>query len=300
MRRIPNPAPAVKGVVVHRNGVKIPCNAGNPTGKGGGTRSKITGFTLAARRRMREALLAYSIPGGECFGLTLTVPWPDDWIQADENRACEEFRACFHRFGVAFRRKCSELGAIFRVELQQRKAPHIHAIIWAPARPAPRPSGAPVVPPGGDAAARWFGTLAALWFASVPDLHGGSLPGFAHHGVKADPIPDEGAMLRYLCDHATKAKQAQLGYQGKQWGFINRDALTKQPGDSLPFPDNPAGDKARALFARALRRLSAYHKTAPCVFGYHTLRNRRRCGVFYAHSAPVLRLYAWACALVGL
>ena len=281
---------------MHRLGVKIPGNPGNPTGKGGGSRAKITGFTVAARRRMREALLAYTIPGGECFGLTLTVPWPDEWIQADENRACEEFRQCFNRFGTSFRRKCPELGAIFRIELQHRKAPHVHAIIWTPARSAP--PGTPAVP--GDAAARWFGILASLWFLAVRDLHGGSFFGFAHYGVKADPIPDEGAMLRYLCDHATKAKQAQLGYQGKQWGFLNRDALTKQMGDPLPFPDTLAGDKARALFARGLRRLSAYRKAAPCAFGYRTLRNRRRCGVFYAHSAPVLRLYAWSLAAVGL
>ena len=107
-------------------------------------------------------------------------------------------------------------------------------------------------------------------------------------------------MMRYLCDHATKCKELQLGYKGKQWGIINRKALQTAQDTSLPFPPGELGYLAKARFTRFLRRAPAYHRTAPCVFGYHVLHGKRKAGIFYGSKATVLRLYALALQSVGL
>lgn len=263
----------------------------NPTGKGAPLRGEITGFSKQARARMRKALLGFAVPDSIRLGLTLTVPWPTDWISENPDRCNDEFRACFNRFGVAFRRALPDCGAIFRVELQTRKAPHIHAVCYVPRA---RLADATPTPVAGvvDAAARlFFAKCVEIWCCrAVRDLHGGSAHGFWGHGVKVDTL-DMGAMLRYICDHATKSKQAQLGYKGKQWGFLNRAVFERVPAVCCEFPDDVIGRKAKAIFKRGVRRLTAYRKTAPCVFGYHTLRNHRKAGVYYAKSLAVLRLY---------
>ena len=300
MRSVSQLEPDYKPIRAYETGTNVPMRViGNPTGKGGGKRRAITAFTKEARARMRRALLEHTIPHSITVGLTLTVPWSNEWIAANEQAANDEFRECFNRFGVTWRRTMPNCAAIFRVELQKRKAPHIHAVCWIPIpQAASAPAGAPVVPTDAQAAAQWFfGYAASAWFTAVRDMHGGSLGGFARRGVKVEPIPDMGAMLRYLCDHATKAKQAQLGYKGKQWGYINRKVLTKARGEVLDFEDTPEGEYARAMFLRALRRYTAYHRAVPCVFGYKTLANHRKSGVYYTPSAPVRRLYEWAISL---
>jgi len=246
---------------------------------------------------MRKALLGLEIPNAIRLGLTLTVPWPNEWCQADQDRCNAEFRECFNRFGVAFRRALPNSGMIFRVELQQRKAPHVHAVCYvdiAALAALPTPSPASGV---GDAAERLLLAVAVkCWNCqAVKDLHGGSTHGFFEHGVKVEQM-DMNAMMRYICDHATKKKQAQLGYKGKQWGFIKRSNFRPTSATVCCFPDTPGGEHAKAVFKRGVRRLTAYHKAAPCVFGYHTLRNRRKCGVYYSRSFAVLRLYYSALA----
>lgn len=298
MQRISKVVPSYKPITVYPDGVNVPMDIiPNPTGKGAPKRGEITAFTRQARARMRKALLGLAVPDSVRLGLTLTVPWSNEWIRDNPERCNDEFRECFNRFGVAFRRALSDCGAIFRVELQKRKAPHIHAVCYvaksrlASTTPAP---AAEVV----EAAARLLlAKCVEIWCChAVKDRHGGSLLGFAAHGVKVEPL-NMGAMLKYICDHATKAKQAQLGYKGKQWGFIKRANFAPVPATVCQFPDTPEGNKAKAVFKRGVRRLTAYHKAAPCVFGYRTLHNRRKAGVYYTKSIAVLRLYYAACEL---
>lgn len=287
--------PLVKGVNLYPSGCHVPAETTNPTGKGSGVaRGKITGFSDDSRRRLRMALLSMglTVPYFQ-YGATLTVPWSNDWVKSNLDASLVEFRAAWHRFAVSFRRALPDCALIYRVELQQRRAPHIHAIIYTPAARADgADTPAPVRGvPGAAAVPKWlFSHVLVLWIKAVPDLHGGSLGGFARHGVKVQAIPDNGAMLRYMCDHASKSKQAQLGYEGKQWGIVNKSIMAKNPGEALHFPD----EHSRVVFLRSLRRATAYHRSAPCVFGYHKMRNRRKCGVFYGNSAVVVRLHSLA------
>lgn len=257
----------------------------------GDRRGKITGFSAAARRRMREAMLTLHIPDGRLVGLTLTVPWK----ATDFEPLMDEFRECWHRFAVAFRRKFPESAIIYRVELQTRGAPHIHALTWLAPADAPTAVPAPVAGAAVVADAVASFVLRDLWSRSVTDLHHGSIAGFEEYGVKVEPIADAGAMFRYLADHASKHKQAQLGYKGKQWGIVARANLTRRESISLPPFESPQHE---FRFLRLLRKVMRYRlqasrhhwKRLP-PFGSVLKGSRRVVGDFYLRQDTALRMW---------
>ena len=178
-------------------------------GATGVKRGCIDSFSSAARLRLRIALLRYCLEGGFRVGVTLTLPWSvSDW-----SLVMSDFRAVMHRFRVYWLRRFPDSAAIFRVELQKRGAPHLHMVSWHLRRDE-------------DLASAYFN----LWYDSLlRDLRGGSYSDFARHGVKVDLLPNVIASIRYLCDHASKGKQAQLGYKGKQWGILGKSNCWSLP-----------------------------------------------------------------------
>ena len=137
-----------------------------------------------------------------------------------------------------------------------------------------------------------------MWRAAVKDLHHGSFSGFIKRGVKVDAIRDAGAMFRYLADHASKHKQAQLGYKGKQWGIIGRDNLVERECCHLPRFD---GVLHCFIFHRLLRRVMRYRlqasrhhwKRLP-PFGSVLKGSRRTVGDFYLRQDTALRMFEHA------
>lgn len=292
-----NPDSQCGRVIIYPLGCSIPSPLrGRRSGTGGAKevkRGEITGFTAAARRRMRRAMLTLWIPDAQLVGITLTVPWKGETFD------CEEFRECLHRFEVAFRRQYPHSGMIFRVELQKRGAPHVHALLYLAVADTRTPAWHACAPHGGAA---WSAVaeleLGAMWRAAVPDLHHGSLAAFERFGCKVEPIADAGAMFRYLADHASKHKQAQLGYKGKQWGIVGRKNLVKREPVVLPrFPSL----LAEAVFDRNLRKVMRYRlqasrhnwKRLP-PFGSVLKGSRRTVGEFYLRADTVRRLWEWS------
>lgn len=96
-----------------------------------------------------------------------------------------------------------------------------------------------------------------LWTQAVKNLHGGSRQHFREHGIKLDELDPAncGNLYRYLADHASKHKQDQLGYMGKQWGYINRGKLVPRSLETLPPFDN---SKHEAIFWRMIEKLTRY------------------------------------------
>lgn len=220
-------------------------------------RGKIDGLSAASLRRLRDAILQSDVPGFAPFGLTLTLPGG----KVPEN-VTEIFKKCLHHFGVAFRRSFPDGAILYRVELQERKAPHLHCIVWASPRRSPdygpqteRPfplrmdrfefcpyvtSPVPLQNPvnpidlhileDSDAVFRlWFQVVINHWeLCSEKEifpfgLHGGLCTIFAADGGRQ-------SAMRYLADDISRRKQAQLGYDGKQWGFIGKQNIkTLQP-----------------------------------------------------------------------
>lgn len=275
---------------------------GQSRGTGGALdekRGEIVGFTAAARRRMRHAMLTLYVPDAFLVGVTFTVPWKGSNFEP----LMDEFRECWHRFGVSFRRGYPHSAMIYRVELQQRGAPHIHALVWYSSKDAAAAlGGCACVPLGGTVASSLLNvSLGAMWRESVPDLHHGSFHAFVRFGVKVEPIPDAGAMFRYLADHASKHKQAQLGYKGKQWGIVGRSNLVRREPVRLPpflFP------RHEVMFNRLLRKVMRYRlqasrhhwKRLP-PFGSVLKGSARLIGDFYLRQDTVMRMWEHSLAL---
>lgn len=207
-------------------------------------RSGITSFSSHSRLRLREALAKSDIPGCEKYGLTLTLPWRD--LPTD---CCKQYKRLFNLFGVAFRRAFPSSAAIFRHELQVRMAPHCHMVFYL----------------GVTDRCQCFDLLrdklAGLWLAAldVVGYYGGSRSGAMSHSCKLEPLDDLPSLFRYVADHTSKHKQAQLGYQGKQWGYLNRHLLVCPPMPLFRFPS----DDAKVSFVRHVTKLGRFSIKIP-------------------------------------
>lgn len=174
-------------------------------------RGLIKEFTRHTALRLRDALATNTVPNSETFGITLTVPWLSDEINFDSR--LNRYDECFNRFCCNLRYALPNSASIFRHELQQRKMPHTHIVIWlSDIDRANYPKASDIK------ALVW-----SYWSRAMKgELYGGSMEAFFKYGVKVDAVKSNIAIMRYLCDHTAKSKQAQLGYLGKQWGYINR------------------------------------------------------------------------------
>lgn len=258
-------------------------------------RGKITGFSVHARQRLRRLLVESSLPGSSRLGFTLTVPWRCVPVEV----MLKEFKISLHRFTIKFRRAFPKSAAIFRVELQKRKAPHIHAI-WYLAKDDIEANGLQPDTHAGRVCpsvsrslliACANNKLSSMWVSSVPIFPRDNLTGFIAHGSQVDDIASNGAMFRYLADHTSKSKQEQLGYEGKQWGVIGGKNLVKIVPHSFDFKKSKDGNKSRAVLLRNLQKLCRYRvddSAAP--FGSSYRNSKRTVGTFYTGESNVSRL----------
>lgn len=221
----------------------------HPTPERISKRGVISGFSRHSRLRLRQALADACLASSDTFGLTLTLPW-----QHADDDVLARYRECFNRFSVAFRRRFPFSACIFRHELQQRKMPHCHLVVFLAFADIREGQGLK------DLQQEFF----LLWLRALNGfLGGGSLVAFARHGVKLDHLANKDAMFRYISDHASKSKQAQLGYKGKQWGFINRALLSNRVKIRYVF-------RSQAdlwFFQRHIAKCCRFFVKAPCVFG---------------------------------
>ena len=100
-----------------------------PDSKNRAKRGKIKGWSYASRRRLRQLLISADLAGPSyLFGATLTCPWAeDDWTTVGD-----EWRLAMQAFNMAFTRTFGEGSMVYRTELQQRGAPHLHAVVYLP------------------------------------------------------------------------------------------------------------------------------------------------------------------------
>lgn len=268
-------------------------------------RGKITNFSTHARQRLRRLLVESSLPNSERLGFTLTLPWRG--IVWDE-KAMSEFRDCFNRFGLKFRRTFPNSAAIFRVELQQRKAPHIHAVwflhnddIKARDLRVDVPHGTPTATVRALLCCCANNEISRLWCSCVPIRATDNVRGFFEHGTQVDDIASDGAMFRYLADHTSKSKQAQLGYQGKQWGVLGRKNLVIVEPDTFDFNRSESGCKSKSVLVRNLQKICRYRVSKPgAPFGSCYRKSARTVGTFYASEFSVKRLLSLPTISSGL
>ena len=171
-------------------------------------------FSRASQRRLRETLALGKLASGETahiWGVTLTIPGPE--LSAD---AVRDLWGAF----VDGMRAFQDVPIVWRIELQtraDRRQAHWHCVLWVA---------------GDELASRVQAVqIVELWRRVVLDrvsaLPRRTLAGFFRHGVDLKSLDGASAtgLVGYLCDHASKHKQEQLGWVGRQWGVVNRHAL---------------------------------------------------------------------------
>jgi len=232
----------------------------------------IQGFSENSRSRLRVLLSTAKWNGGKCrrYGLTLTLPWaakPKEW------------RVVWSRFMKRLSTKHSNVAVIWRIELTTGKAErsgglrrcHVHAMVWLPVDCVLSKEDAALLNTGNVNLIAYLNleTICKEWISAWQSfnpsldekqmLYACSFGESKGHGIVTKRLDDskDGA-IHYLCDHASKHKQEQLGWNGRQWGVINRACFS--------FPSESDGEKVSgedwAIASRQLRRLNVAKRRA--------------------------------------
>lgn len=228
-------------------------------------RGDITTFSANSQSRLRVALSTAKWKGGECrrVGLTLTLPWaatPDEW------------RDLWASWVALLGKRYKSASVIWRIELTTGKAKtsggfrrcHVHAMVWLPVDAPLRKKDSALWAQIEIDEIRAYINMEAIartwidnWMSRKPSLteaqmmHAISIGGdHKRDGLFVQWLDKstDGA-IHYLCDHATKHKEEQLGWNGRQWGIINRRNFDFSQGKTLD-------GRSWALASRQLRRIS--------------------------------------------
>jgi len=239
---------------------------------------------------------------GDIYAVTLTVPGriitPDQW----------------RRLAVPLRRRLLRdcVAAVWRLAVQLRGQPHLHLIATAPeSMPC-----APTLVAGvrGYWLALWLemldtlppcpGTVLAYdGYRRIASARRSELFGVLRHSVKVDPDNGTGLWYRYLCDHTSKQKQAQVcGWAGfRHWGICSRSRFHQVDPVTIGLDRSAFGRVYRWLRLSCRRRV----RDPRCPFGWrHGSSPRRSCdgtAVWFGYDpATVRKLAALARGQEGL
>jgi len=184
-----------------------------------------------------------------------------------------QWREIWKRFRMKLLRR--GLAMIWRVELQKRKMPHVHAAVFAPA---------------GLAGEAW-GWVQADWLESLPKENA-SLPGAMTHAVHVkgpySDVEQSPRWLAYLTGHASKKKKDQLGWEGKQWGIVGKKLLCER-APLLTVKMNDDQDKwMKRILSRYLHSVSRGRYLAKAREGKRGLRRPRR--LFFKNGCKLTRI----------
>lgn len=267
-------------VSIYSNGVRFnKSNTYYPKSETLKTRGKITEFSSHSRLRLRKSILQNSLPNSKSFGLTLTVPWM--YKKETLSEILLLYRKVFHRFCIAFSRKYKNSACIFRHELQQRKMPHTHIILYLSNNDS-------------QSCDLLTSNIKSLWVNSLSDtISDCNIVGFLKYGIKLDKLDNKLNMYRYIADHTSKSKQAQLGYIGKQWGFINRKNFVKEKPLFIDFES----DEQKLFFMRHIKKLCHFsvkyregNAKTFSPFESHKIRNNQDVSIKFINRLTLNRL----------
>ena len=115
--------------------------------------------------------------------------------------------------------------------------------------------------------------------------------GFDKYGVDVDSLRENKAnAMRYVCDHASKRKQAQLGWEGRQWGVIGGKNLVKDKAITHDF-----SERASLIYYRLVSRLVRYRvRDGRGPFGSWLSHRRPNLGTVIASRITRNRLWEFA------
>jgi hypothetical protein len=160
-------------------------------------RSEITEFSARSRQRLRckiASVCRNELP----YFLTLTYPAEWTWD-------AELWKRHLKIFSQRFLRRFPSAGFIWKLEFQQRGAPHFHPFVWG----IPESEGVPAI----------IDFISEAWFEVV-----GS--GDEKHfiaGTRVERMRNPTAAIRYVSSYASKTDQTLPGEKvGRYWGVVGR------------------------------------------------------------------------------
>jgi hypothetical protein len=172
-------------------------------------RAEIVAFSEKSRQRLRLSLakVDQSKCGRPIFG-TLTYPkeFPLDG---------ETFKRHLKIFSQRFLRAFPSAGFHWKLEFQERGAPHFHPIFWNL---------------DSECLDRFRIWLALDWFEVVASGDGKHLVA----GTSADLINSQFGIMRYVSGYVSDADQTKPGFKvGRYWGIVGRKNIPWAKGDTI-------------------------------------------------------------------
>lgn len=299
---------------IYNGGIKFKRHLQYLTSVNTTSRGKITSFSYASRRRMREFLLTNDVPNCTKFGLTLTLPKHYDDIK--------EFPTVIKRFGNDFSKHYKKSAAVYRAELQKRGAPHLHIILFMCNDELDITSNVnwnryDYIKHQGDRLAAYtqtkyftlFQELTFYWCKWVANILTSVEQDYQKWfyqlgfgiGARLELLTDQGAMIRYIVDDTTKHKQEQLGYEGKQWGKFGSKNFIKQESIYTNSIDDDLNNSMRIKIGRIIGKMRRYKKYGNYPFGYKlskALPMHRVGGITYFSESLTNRLKCYIDSLL--
>jgi hypothetical protein len=214
----------------------------------------ICGWSASSRRRFRRFLMDNSAPPDwDNYAVTLTVPGPV--------MEAKQYKDLWDNYRKRLSKK--KIIVVWRCEVQKRGALHWHCIASIPKQHTVRKQ----LRESKALAIEW---LVCDWWEAVRKLgevvnyetektiihHATSrmaLFGAMEHAVDLQEEKQGDAWWRYLCDHASKAKQEQIGEDiGRHWGVFGRGYVV----ENLPSSTHSLDESQFFKLHRFIRRLS--------------------------------------------
>lgn len=297
-------------VAFYQSGVSLQfASSGGAGSSPDAKRGQVEGWSTASRRRLRKYLMTHKCKAGyKSFAVSLTVPGP----VLDG----EDIRKIWKHFRTLLSRR--DWGCVWRLECQERGQMHWHLVLSCPEAVeasevvsvwmkvlSARTIDLPTKVLGVADDDRWKFALSDLWM--MP--HSGSEFVRLSEWFGADKfacivepfvVDSRNRWIRYLMDHTSKSKQAQIVQVAgwRHWGKVREDCFTAaEPEDFYEL----SGDAA-VLFRRAVNRLrtpQCFSKRKGCVFGRALgrpagLLTNRGSRVLFGSPETYERLARWA------
>ncbi len=224
LSKLHNTTPARHTVTVHVGGslleLKRPRDAGDAwNGQDPPQRDVITCFSGKSRQRLRMDLAKVDQnKAGKCLFCTLTYPneFPTD---------AKRFKAHLESFAQRFRRAYPLAAFHWKLEFQDRDAPHFHPMVWRIATDR-------------DSVRAFRDWLKQAWYEVV----GSNDPKHLQAGTQADLMRSQFGIMRYVGPYLSKNDQSRPGWSvGRYWGVVARanipyaiaPQVTLSPAESL-------------------------------------------------------------------
>lgn len=223
---------------VYSGMVKLSVRSEQPPHLAGVRRGDIVGFSAASRKRLLEGVMSWRNMDNAAFVHLTYHDWPDDW---------REWKRHLKLFLNRLRRAFPESGALWKLEFQERGAPHYHLIVTGLKQYS----------------VRWFRVWVRLAWAQIAHTQSEYRGKFA---TRVDKILDRVHALSYATKYQSKLVETQIDTAtgeimppppcGRYWAFWGQ--IDRSPVIDTHTSKGALADLRKAALAWLRERNSRY------------------------------------------